>query len=257
MSENYQLDNEKFGKFVTMLRKEKNLTQKELADKLYVSDKTVSKWERGLSIPQVSLLIPMADILDVTVTELLKGERIQEDKPMNIKEVEKLVTSSMTLKLEEQKQTQSNKKQGKILYLVMIIGIILEIGILMLMNQLSLAENYDLFIFEAMFLSFGTWACLFARDSLPVYYDQDKIGFVMDGIVKINLPGVAFNNSNWQPVLHITRITLLSLAFICPFLTIITKQLGQDLIFLNQFIIPIISLIGIYVPILITAKRYE
>ena len=45
----YQLDNEKFGKFICELRKEKSLTQKELAEKLFVSDKTVSKWERGVS----------------------------------------------------------------------------------------------------------------------------------------------------------------------------------------------------------------
>lgn len=71
----YQISNEKFGLFVTELRKEKNLTQKDLAEKLYVSDKTVSKWERGLSMPNVVLLIPIADILDVTVTELLRGEK--------------------------------------------------------------------------------------------------------------------------------------------------------------------------------------
>ena len=57
----YQISNEKFGLFVTELRKEKNLTQKDLAEKLYVSDKTVSKWERGLSMPNVVLLIPIAD----------------------------------------------------------------------------------------------------------------------------------------------------------------------------------------------------
>ena len=45
----YQLDNEKFGTFLSEMRKEKNMTQKELAEKLFVSDKTVSKWERGVS----------------------------------------------------------------------------------------------------------------------------------------------------------------------------------------------------------------
>ena len=44
----YQLDNEKFGTFLSEMRKEKNMTQKELAEKLFVSDKTVSKWERGV-----------------------------------------------------------------------------------------------------------------------------------------------------------------------------------------------------------------
>ena len=57
----YQISNEKFGLFVTELRKKKNLNQKDLAEKLYVSDKTVSKWERGLSMPNVVLLIPIAD----------------------------------------------------------------------------------------------------------------------------------------------------------------------------------------------------
>lgn len=51
-----QIDNEKFGKFITELRKEKNLTQKELADQLFVSDKTVSKWERGASFPNKRIL---------------------------------------------------------------------------------------------------------------------------------------------------------------------------------------------------------
>lgn len=66
----YQIDNEKFGQFLSDLRKEKSMTQKELADKLFVSDKTVSKWERGNSMPNVTLLIPIADVLGITVTAL-------------------------------------------------------------------------------------------------------------------------------------------------------------------------------------------
>ena len=53
----YELDKRKFGSFVSSLRKEKGWTQKDLAEKLYVSDKAVSKWERGLSVPDVSLLL--------------------------------------------------------------------------------------------------------------------------------------------------------------------------------------------------------
>ena len=50
----YQMDNEKFGAFIGELRREKHLTQKELAEKLFISDKAVSKWERGLSVPNDS-----------------------------------------------------------------------------------------------------------------------------------------------------------------------------------------------------------
>lgn len=66
----YQIDNERFGQFLSDLRKEKSMTQKELADRLFVSDKTVSKWERGNSMPNVTLLIPIADVLGITVTAL-------------------------------------------------------------------------------------------------------------------------------------------------------------------------------------------
>ena len=93
----YQISNEKLGLFVTELRKKKNLTQKGLAEKLYVSDKTVSKWERGLSMPNVVLLIPIADILDVTVTELLRGEKIDTQKNIDTKEVEELVVGSLDM----------------------------------------------------------------------------------------------------------------------------------------------------------------
>ena len=61
----YQISNEKFGLFVTELRKKKNLTQKDLAEKLYVSDKTVSKWERGLSMPNVVLLLSLIHIYEI------------------------------------------------------------------------------------------------------------------------------------------------------------------------------------------------
>ena len=55
----YQISNENSVYICNRIKKEKNLTQKDLAEKLYVSDKTVSKWERGLSMPNVVLLIPI------------------------------------------------------------------------------------------------------------------------------------------------------------------------------------------------------
>lgn len=69
------MENEKMGQFIAALRKSNHMTQKDLAEKLHVSDKAVSKWERGLSCPDVSLLLPLSDILGVTVAELLNGEK--------------------------------------------------------------------------------------------------------------------------------------------------------------------------------------
>ena len=69
---------EKTGALIAEVRREQNMTQKELAELLHVTDRAVSKWERGLSFPDVSLLEPLADALGLTLTELMDGERAQQ-----------------------------------------------------------------------------------------------------------------------------------------------------------------------------------
>ena len=70
------MDNLKTGAFIKSCRKEKRMTPKELADRLHVTDRAVSKWERGLSAPDIALLEPLASVLGVTIVELLSGERM-------------------------------------------------------------------------------------------------------------------------------------------------------------------------------------
>lgn len=67
----FTINKKKFGAFVASLRKEKGITQKELSEQLCISDKAISKWETGVSLPDTVLLIPLANLLDVSVTELL------------------------------------------------------------------------------------------------------------------------------------------------------------------------------------------
>ena len=69
------MDPKKFGAFVALCRKEKNMTQLELAQELKVTDKAVSRWERGKGFPDISLLVPLAEALDITVLELMNSER--------------------------------------------------------------------------------------------------------------------------------------------------------------------------------------
>ncbi|MDD3920104.1 MAG: helix-turn-helix transcriptional regulator, partial [Eubacteriales bacterium] len=68
------MDCEKIGKLIATLRKEKGLTQKALAELLYVSDRAVSKWERGLGCPEVSLLPALSGALEVDLEKMLEGE---------------------------------------------------------------------------------------------------------------------------------------------------------------------------------------
>ena len=74
------MDNQKFGTFVAALRKEKGWTQRDLAEHLNVTDKAVSKWERGLGFPDIKTIEPLADALDVSILEIMRSERIQEEQ---------------------------------------------------------------------------------------------------------------------------------------------------------------------------------
>lgn len=73
------MDQIMIGKFIASERKRKAYTQKQLSEKLGISDKTISKWERGNGFPEVSLLLPLCKELDITVNELLSGERVSEE----------------------------------------------------------------------------------------------------------------------------------------------------------------------------------
>mgnify|MGYP001851850077 FL=1 len=71
----------KIGKFIAKLRKEKKMTQQELADLLNVTDRAISNWENGRRMPDVTFFKPLCEILDISVNELVAGERIsKEDK---------------------------------------------------------------------------------------------------------------------------------------------------------------------------------
>ena len=74
------MDENRIGQFIAQMRKEKNMTQKDLAEQLHITDKAVSKWERGLSCPDITLLTSIAGILGVTTGELLNGKR-EENTP--------------------------------------------------------------------------------------------------------------------------------------------------------------------------------
>lgn len=72
------MDNQKFGKFICSLRKEQGLTQLELAEKLNVTDKAISKWERGVGFPDIKMIEPIAEAFGVSMLEIMQSEKIIE-----------------------------------------------------------------------------------------------------------------------------------------------------------------------------------
>ena len=74
------MNQEKIGRFIAECRKEKNLTQQEVALELGVTDRSVSNWENGKNMPDLSLFKPLCEILGITINELLSGEKIEKEK---------------------------------------------------------------------------------------------------------------------------------------------------------------------------------
>ena len=252
----YQISNEKFGLFVAELRKKKNLTQKELAEKLYVSDKTVSKWERGLSMPNVVLLIPIADVLGVTVTELLRGEKIDTQKNIDTKEVEKLVVGSLDMAIRN--SIHQHRKNWILAYLLCFFISIAEI-IMLVVSGNSLTEmKGDILLVTGLMLLFGAWFCFSAKDILPTYYDSNKINYVSQGIFRIHLVGLSFNNGNWTYICTTLKIWTLATAVLYPLAGIIIINYFNIALWniLNKLFL-IVILGGMVISIYIIGKKYE
>ena len=74
------MNQEKIGKFIATCRKDKKMTQSELAEKLGVTDKSIGNWENGRNMPDLSLFKPLCDVLGITINDLLSGEKISKDK---------------------------------------------------------------------------------------------------------------------------------------------------------------------------------
>ena len=124
------MDLDKIGKFIALNRKNKGLTQEQLAEKLGVTNKTVSRWETGKYMPDLSLLKPLSEELGITLNELLSGEKIKEEKIVENTERNILNTIDYSSKKVE-------NEHKKISIILMILGAIISISALTIFNKES------------------------------------------------------------------------------------------------------------------------
>ena len=114
------MDQLKIGKFIAECRKQKNLTQMQLAEKLGITDKAISKWERGIAMPDTSIMLELCDILGISVNELLSGEKINMEN--NNQKNEQLLLD-MAKELEKKSKTIWNA-----MWIIMTVSILGLIG---------------------------------------------------------------------------------------------------------------------------------
>lgn len=102
------MNQEKIGKFISELRKEKNLTQEQLAEKIGVTDKSISRWENGKTMPDISILSILANELNCTIQELLNGRKMTKEELLDLRE-----TINNLVEYESNQQTIKDKKFNK------------------------------------------------------------------------------------------------------------------------------------------------
>lgn len=159
------MDKENFGKFIFQLRTEKGMTQKKLGDKLHLTNKAISKWERGLSLPDICIIQDIAKCLDVSVLELLDGKKNSENDISNEK-ANKIIEDTVkhsgeTIKKLKRKVTILT---GIIIGLLPVFFIIFSIGCIFLIRN---EKTVDEAIFTIAFMIFAA-ILIFIEYGIPI-----------------------------------------------------------------------------------------
>ena len=243
------IDKQQFGAFVARLRKEKGWTQKELAERLCISDKAVSKWETGASIPDTAMLLPLSEVLGVTVTELLLCRCQDPAQTMEQEDVEQVVQTAVLYGKDHPRRAWQEKGPWRLIYLL---ALLVEVVTVFLCLHLGhRAEN--LVAPTVVGTIFGAYFCLYARLRLPEQYDRERINLVYDGFFRMHMIGIAFNNRNWPHILKVGRIWSCTMMTVLPLLS-----LGR---FMAPGILWPVVLAFVFawliVPMYIVGKRYQ
>ena len=251
----FNLDRQKFGTFVAMLRKERGITQKELAERLFISDKAVSKWETAASAPNIDLLMPLSDILGVTVTELLMCQRMEQDNALNTMQVEQVVKTVISYSEEEQTRAYHKKSKRRLIYAF-------SFGIACVEVLFSyMAGKFTDMMITPMVLGaiLGAYFCFFAKEKLPTYYDENRICFYADGMFRMNMIGLSFNNSNWGKILNVGRIWAVSILLAYPIINYVETLFFTEVwqMTVGLYLTLLLALGSLFIPMYIVGKKYE
>ena len=228
------MEKKTIGKFISVLRKANGMTQQELADKLLVSDKTVSKWECDERMPDISLLPAIAEVFGITTDELLRGERNnpeRENYGTEENETKQKVKSDKQFDNMIDKKIRNYKNLSFIsialLILAMIIAISVNFG----------ASRGDIAFFCSVILCIASEVCqvLFARNYWIKFDDENEVS--KDKIVSANNKiardaiAISFANAGsigfYIPLLLVYK--LINIGYINAYLTAKTFFLGGSL----------------------------
>lgn len=168
------MNQDKIGKFIAKERKAKGLTQRQLAERLNISDKTVSKWECGKGLPEVMFMLPLCKILEISVNELLTGERVSEE------DYQKKAEENMMNLVREKEES---RKKIILSVIVVAMGFMAAVPLFMIAQifEMSVTARIALMgiAFVVMFAGIGV-ACVLDRDAGAFECPECRSRFVPD-----------------------------------------------------------------------------
>lgn len=163
------MDTQKIGKFIAVKRKEKKLTQAQLGELLGVASKSISKWENGVYMPDLSLLVPISEILEVSLNELLSGESLSKEKA-----VEQAETSIVTaIDFSNRKVQKLRKKYTFFIVLVVVLFMIVFFGVQGLLFAEVPYVKGDTTQWEHYFLQHSAYELGVNAENEPVFINPD------------------------------------------------------------------------------------
>jgi len=255
----FEIDRAKFGAFVSELRKEKGITQKELAEKLCISDKAISKWETGNAIPDVTLLVPLAEILGVSTTELLECRRIEQPESMGKEDTDNLVKK--VIELSEDRYSYKSKKKIIIYLVCAFISVVGMFCLYLLQKDVALLQTIDItpvYMIAAFAIGFGAYFWIFMKERLPAYYDENEISVYVDGILHMNMPGVVFNNNNWPHIVDALRCwSIFGMIFFPLFYIPLMIEFREYDVFAQLSLVLVAVLGGLFIPVYIMGRKFQ
>lgn len=169
------MDNKKFGDFIKELRKEKQLTQKELGEKLNITDKAISKWERGLSFPDIAVLKDLAEFFEIDISELLNGERGKKQEIDIEKAIQEAIENYKNIEEKKKEKVQKVKKRiGVISIIIFVFALILQIVYLIIFKR----HNYE-YVIDALEYIINQIMILSATSSIILLLKKKKINIII------------------------------------------------------------------------------
>ena len=187
------MDQKRIGAFIAQCRKEKNMTQMQLAERLEITSQAVSKWENGRGMPDMSLLQPLCDILGISLNELFSGEHISTEEYKG--KAEENIS-----KLFKEKQI-ANLKPVKYLFSVCANAALLVAALELAVGLVG--NFFNSAILKVMLINVSVWLLLFLASMAKLLYDRKKLenlkhsGACVDSEIEDLIPAALIRVANY------------------------------------------------------------